>query len=429
MIAAQEIFDSIVDYLHDDKDALRSCSLVSKSLLDASYHHLFGNLEVKITDNLTTRTTKRQCQLWDEFFTFITSNARAVKYIRQLCIDMVDAPSILEYEPKSYKDFPAVPVQHIVHILDHAPSLRHLNLYHLHIIPKPINAEEENQDANVHRLRSLALCWCVFDDISLNLPDFLRVTNACKVTLHHIRCATLASQNNPYGGPPSLSPSPPSHQDILPNYTLHIQCLQIIGACRLFHYTRDDEELLSAIPSLMSRIYSSLREFTLVGASWHGPKDFRTVSRYFSLQKAHKLQSAVIFCALDGYSNTPRSVFETWDPYVSFLSSLPPSTEHIRIDVFPINQTNIVLPDITVSRNLLLHFPSLRPFTLRCALNGLESGDESVGTISSQGTGVDKDNIMRVEYCRFETLYHDLGAQVDFDHVDRFNNPDDTSWA
>lgn len=265
---AQEILDIIVDHLHDDRDALQACSLASKALLDSSYYHLFNSIEVKIVDERAHATITRHLR-WDEFLTFVTSHPRSARYIRRLCIDMVDAPDLRDYDPMSYKKFPALPLRDLVDVINYLPSLDHLYLYHLHLTTDivyelqhtDVVCEPENA---THILRSLALCWCAFDDMSLALPETLRVIKSSKVTLHHIRCTVLASRNNPFGGPSSYSPSPLPHPDILPKYPLHIESLQVISGCRLFHYSRDDDELFSVIPGLMSQVYSSLRELTLI---------------------------------------------------------------------------------------------------------------------------------------------------------------------
>ena len=44
---AQELTDYIIDFLHDDPDALKQVSLVSKAWLDRSRHHLFETFSIK----------------------------------------------------------------------------------------------------------------------------------------------------------------------------------------------------------------------------------------------------------------------------------------------------------------------------------------------------------------------------------------------
>ena len=42
-----ELVDRTIDHLHDDKPSLRACTLVSRSWLNTSRHHLFRTLLVR----------------------------------------------------------------------------------------------------------------------------------------------------------------------------------------------------------------------------------------------------------------------------------------------------------------------------------------------------------------------------------------------
>lgn len=44
----QELDDHIIDFLHDDRESLRRCSLVRKSWVDASRHHLFSAVTIEL---------------------------------------------------------------------------------------------------------------------------------------------------------------------------------------------------------------------------------------------------------------------------------------------------------------------------------------------------------------------------------------------
>ena len=46
MIVAQELIDHILDFLHQDFDTLKQCSLVSKSFLPTSQRHIFSTLQI-----------------------------------------------------------------------------------------------------------------------------------------------------------------------------------------------------------------------------------------------------------------------------------------------------------------------------------------------------------------------------------------------
>lgn len=63
----QELFDQVIDHLHDDKDALRQCSLVSRNWLPSSSFHLFE------------RVSYPPCHhAWDETFRHETCNCSKV---------------------------------------------------------------------------------------------------------------------------------------------------------------------------------------------------------------------------------------------------------------------------------------------------------------------------------------------------------------
>ncbi|KAI0078321.1 hypothetical protein K474DRAFT_938553 [Panus rudis PR-1116 ss-1] len=48
MTLPQEVIDYIIDFLHDDKASLLQCSLVHRTWLDASYHHIFKELDIVV---------------------------------------------------------------------------------------------------------------------------------------------------------------------------------------------------------------------------------------------------------------------------------------------------------------------------------------------------------------------------------------------
>ena len=47
-----EILDYIIDHLHDTEDALRNCSLVSKSWIPRTRTHLFADVKLILISHL-----------------------------------------------------------------------------------------------------------------------------------------------------------------------------------------------------------------------------------------------------------------------------------------------------------------------------------------------------------------------------------------
>ena len=81
-----ETVDHIVDFLHDSKLALRSCSLVSKSWIPRSRSHLFADVSLH---------TKNDLELWREIFPDpLTSPARYTKTLFVDCTEVVADPEV-----------------------------------------------------------------------------------------------------------------------------------------------------------------------------------------------------------------------------------------------------------------------------------------------------------------------------------------------
>jgi hypothetical protein len=77
---AQELLDHIADYLHDDRESLQGCSLVSKSWVSRTRKHLFAYVTFRTGENL---------QLWKHMFPDPLSSPG--HHTRFLCISSVYA--------------------------------------------------------------------------------------------------------------------------------------------------------------------------------------------------------------------------------------------------------------------------------------------------------------------------------------------------
>ena len=53
----EELLDSVVDFLYDERDALKSCCLVSKSWIPRTLEHIFAQVEFFGTENLESWKT------------------------------------------------------------------------------------------------------------------------------------------------------------------------------------------------------------------------------------------------------------------------------------------------------------------------------------------------------------------------------------
>ncbi|KAI0708739.1 hypothetical protein C8T65DRAFT_576262, partial [Cerioporus squamosus] len=70
-----EVTDSILDYLHDDRPTLRTCSLVSRSWLPSCRYHLFSEVVVRSADHPLTLSS---------FLEFLPTSPDIASYIRTL---------------------------------------------------------------------------------------------------------------------------------------------------------------------------------------------------------------------------------------------------------------------------------------------------------------------------------------------------------
>ncbi|KAK7692604.1 hypothetical protein QCA50_004236 [Cerrena zonata] len=258
----QELFDFIIDYLHNDKDTLRSCSLASKRLVDTSFYHLFDSVTFKILPGEERRPGGR---LWNDLVAFVTGESRAVRYIRRLYLDTVDPPTVFNYTSDSPRAYPVVLLQNLVSVLRHIPSLQHVGIYHIMIVTNSIGGNVDRLYENgTRRLQSLSLCWCGLDDRVLALPSITRAIAPLKLSLHHIRC--ISNRSSPSSIPEASATS-----------SCPVSNLQIIGAFPICGST-DDQDLQLVTSNLMPSLYSSLRELTLIGREHEGSTVCQCVS-------------------------------------------------------------------------------------------------------------------------------------------------------
>lgn len=76
-----ELLDIIVDYLHDDVDSLRCCSMASKRLLAAARYHLFYRLYIN---------SSRSRKSFSDFSDLLQSNTSVLRYIHELTLQTDD---------------------------------------------------------------------------------------------------------------------------------------------------------------------------------------------------------------------------------------------------------------------------------------------------------------------------------------------------
>lgn len=154
-----ELVDRIIDFLHDDKKSLRSCSLVHRSWLDASRHHIFYTMEVNGKDGFSA------------LLSFLQRSPSVLPYIKELFLrgrDLSSPPSPRNITKRSYD---ATLCSHLLQqILFLLPSLEFLELKMLNF---------NHSETKKRRRLSLPRSWlslqeepqgCAFSQTKLRYP-------------------------------------------------------------------------------------------------------------------------------------------------------------------------------------------------------------------------------------------------------------------
>lgn len=134
----QELIDHIIDYLHDDKDSLRCCSLAHRRCLPASSFHLFYRMRFPPCDHpcfMMTKTTVCKCYLvcdslgLEDLYTLYTKHPRIRENIRDLRIDLFRSAA------RSSGHW-IISLAEVVKILDVAPGIHSLEIKCKEFVPR-----------------------------------------------------------------------------------------------------------------------------------------------------------------------------------------------------------------------------------------------------------------------------------------------------
>ena len=156
---AVEITDLIIDHLHDNVGALKSCALVHSSWTPATRHHLFPSLSI----------SQRRCALSD-FIAFITSADGIVTHIKRL----------------SLSGYVGIGLNDLASILRRLPSLRTLTLARLYISnPLPYDGPHPPAIPELPELQ-ITDCNALYDNNGENLLRLLRL-------FHHVGTVRLGA--------------------------------------------------------------------------------------------------------------------------------------------------------------------------------------------------------------------------------------------
>ncbi|KAK7693835.1 hypothetical protein QCA50_003407 [Cerrena zonata] len=407
----QEILDHVIDHLYDDKATLMACSFASKSLSDASYHHLFHSVFVKMDQDLEVDHT---VTVFRKFFAFVSSpTSRANRYIRRLSIESGPNDS-------AYSRFFAPSFQDIRGLLSCLPSLQSLELRRIRVNPSAVDIIQPpgGRDTQItYRLRSLTFWRCIFEDIPIALPEFLQLTKPHKVSLNNPRRVNVdLEQNHDHISPSASIPR------ANPSSSVRIENLLFIGRWKLM--VRDNNREIELIEHVLHCIshnghgIHSLRELTFLIGTWpNNPHYYIEKLRglFLSVFKHTSSLTSFVIGISYGYSFSSNS----WSQWLSILSSLPHNTQHIRFEILAfdaIDAASASLPDPAVLRANLLQLASLRTFTLRWGLSEVNMhngvGDILASRLHELLPDLATRGIVRTEACIMDELHKSSGVPV-----------------
>lgn len=132
-----ELFESIIDHLHDDSLSLKACSTVSRNWLDASRNHLFHKMTVPCAREHAAKSTHIL-----NFF----NNCRAIfTYVREAYITYGHTSSFWVLEPD------ALAVSVLLELLYALPSLRCVTLDCV-VLRSSVEKPQQYRPLVLHRL-------------------------------------------------------------------------------------------------------------------------------------------------------------------------------------------------------------------------------------------------------------------------------------
>ena len=194
MVLPPELLDHIVDYLHDDRQALRNCSLTCRALVASARFHLFQR--VKIDNGNFVRATS----------IFAGSTSYLADYVRHLSLELgIPLGGSSFAHLRTLLDKGEIPVLLRVFMLVLSPRMRNVTRLILKDVPfdRGIVAMLAPNFPQLHTL-SLFDCWFHYNtDFDVLLKDHPLVRN--------LRCGRLSSifGSAPTNGSQGVDDPPP----------------------------------------------------------------------------------------------------------------------------------------------------------------------------------------------------------------------------
>ncbi|PPQ67866.1 hypothetical protein CVT25_010305 [Psilocybe cyanescens] len=196
-----ELYDYIIDFLHDDDDALRACALVCRAWLPSSRCHLFYHLKLSGSGPSPISSGWAQNTACRRIFATILSSPHLASYVNELSVQELNVVRPSTYRWVSSEiTFPA--------LLNKLSNIRALEFNFPPPGPETIKTawstmtfRDISEAMSSMSLETLALRQFSFS----SLPDFVKILDSC----HHLK--TLQLDHVDIATATHLSPSALEH--------------------------------------------------------------------------------------------------------------------------------------------------------------------------------------------------------------------------
>ena len=170
-VVPPEISDYIIEFLHDNNDALRQCSLVCRDWVPSSSLHLFERLwwppcyhawcEHGLPQKQCKCSSLNNFNFWSELLRFVEGSQRVRDYVRTLRVSfhwvLFDLPGPGEFGEGMFEYRTKITLSDLVAVLDKLPHLQWLYLLYPRFVPEPAPVNSSPNTRRTWSLRKVTL--------------------------------------------------------------------------------------------------------------------------------------------------------------------------------------------------------------------------------------------------------------------------------
>ncbi|KAK7693865.1 hypothetical protein QCA50_003438 [Cerrena zonata] len=319
-VLSQELLDYILDFLCGDLPTLRTCSLTSRCLLDASYHHLFETVTVS-GDNKLHRMLE------------LNRNGSSVTArIRNLEIKPIQSSILLPFS-----------LDNLQEIINVCPSLQNLRLISLKIVYSESHTPPVQEIVPGRQLHYAYMFNCNFaENVHITFPGLLQILRTASLSVYGGMCPIFTPVEEVHQCLPDQCPL----TDIILDH-VSPQLLRTLNAViprntivELNLVPKDDFDndsdlrLISSLGAVIAKHSSSLRSPGISPYDWHGLRS-ATEQTPWSLLNITSASKLSYFYVQIGRNPSLASDETAWEVYLSLIALLPDSIERISITIMP----------------------------------------------------------------------------------------------